>query len=557
MNNYKIKYKQGGYQTPTQGQNPKLMKTLAAKGGYRYENGGLNEAQLLARQQHAEAQALKMEQQMLQQQQLHKNYVPPSTDMSGQQVLASDTLSAPSLGQTLMLDGGVRKYEEGGQGVVPKSMYGNRPTANTSSIVYEESSLDKLNEEEKKLEEVKVDESWKNEGILRKQKQAMGSLAMTGLSQGTKFGFDEWAKNKGFDNYQKFRDSQKAIRDAAAITKDAAVEGTSEVATDAAGNVITDLTQTATKDAATELAKTEAIKTTAQQTGTKTATTIAATEAEKKAAELAAAELAKQTALKEAAKTGTQEVVATTTAEAGKEIVKTGATKTAEEIAKETALNLAKTAGKKTAEEIAKEGVKEGTKDLLVKTAAEKAKEEAAKLALQTTTEEVVKTAGTELGQEVVKEGAKETVKGATNLNPYALGANLVGKGISMGSDDQDSSTWKAGEVTGDLLGDMGEYAGYGSMFGPWGTAIGAGVGLTKGLFTGFSNLAKGKEEKAVHEREVEQAYVDADIAESETKRYSGFDFGDNVISKYGGYRMQGGGVRPLMRPRAMSINRY
>ena len=154
----------------------------------------------------------------------------------------------------------------------------------------------------------------------------------------------------------------------------------------------------------------------------------------------------------------------------------------------------------------------------------------------------------------------------AKNPNVLAAAANVGGKVIKHFSDDDDATTWTAGEATGDILGTAGEYAGYGAMLTSWlgpgagigaavGGIIGAGVGIYKGL-TG-RNKARKEEREAKRKRdakvqkyntEVKEEYGSAIAAaragEVAQKTYSGYDLGRNVVAKYGGARYKNGGMR-------------
>jgi len=148
-----------------------------------------------------------------------------------------------------------------------------------------------------------------------------------------------------------------------------------------------------------------------------------------------------------------------------------------------------------------------------------------------------------------------------SNVNVYAAAANLAGKGIKRLSDDDDATTWTAGEATGDILGTAGEYAGYGAMLGSVipgvGNLVGAGVGAVigagVGVYKGLTGRKKARKEEAKIKAE-RQEKVDefnqkrlgrfgAQLArvragEVKQKTYSGYDLGRNVIAQMGGMRM-------------------
>ena len=179
---------------------------------------------------------------------------------------------------------------------------------------------------------------------------------------------------------------------------------------------------------------------------------------------------------------------------------------------------------------------------------------------------ETGKTIVVDAGGNIIKGGGSSLGAGlasaAKNPNVLAAAANVAGKTISHFSDDDDATTWTAGEATGDILGTAGEYAGYGAMLTSWlgpgagigaavGGIVGAGVGIYKGI-TG-RNKAKKEERKRKNERQAKvdkyNKEVKEDIggqltstrsAEIAAKTTSGYDLGRNVVAKYGGYRNAG-----------------
>ena len=179
------------------------------------------------------------------------------------------------------------------------------------------------------------------------------------------------------------------------------------------------------------------------------------------------------------------------------------------------------------------------------------------------------KTIVVDAGGNIIKGGGSSLGAGiasaAKNPNVLAAAANVAGKTIKHFSDDDDATTWTAGEATGDILGTAGEYAGYGAMLTSWlgpgagigaavGGIVGAGVGIYKGI-TG-RNKAKKAEAKAKRERaakvdkyntevknELGSALSSTRSAEIAEKTYSGYDLGRNVVAKYGGARYKRGGM--------------
>ena len=147
------------------------------------------------------------------------------------------------------------------------------------------------------------------------------------------------------------------------------------------------------------------------------------------------------------------------------------------------------------------------------------------------------------------------------NANVYAAAANLAGKGIKRLADDDDATTWTAGEASGDVLSKAGEYAGYGAILGSAvpviGNAVGAVggaiIGTGVGLFQGFKK--RGAARQAEREQQQKQLAFKTET-DTETKKrlgtqmarvrsgqlkqktYSGYDLGRNVTNQMGGLRM-------------------
>jgi hypothetical protein len=149
------------------------------------------------------------------------------------------------------------------------------------------------------------------------------------------------------------------------------------------------------------------------------------------------------------------------------------------------------------------------------------------------------------------------------NANVYAAAANYAGKGINKMSDDDDATTWTAGEGFGDTLSKAGEYAGYGALIGSLGgplapltstagAIIGGVVGTGVGLYQGLTGRNKARTAESEYEAK-KKIKVDKYNKELMTnfgsqksrinagnlsqKTYSGYDLGRNVVAKRGGYR--------------------
>ena len=169
------------------------------------------------------------------------------------------------------------------------------------------------------------------------------------------------------------------------------------------------------------------------------------------------------------------------------------------------------------------------------------------------------KEAAKTLGTEGAKQASTGLIQSSVNPNAAAMVANIGGKAISMASDDGDATKWNAGEVTGDVLGKAGEYAGYGAMLGSvvpglgnvagavGGAVIGGGVALAQGL-TGRKDarkleLVRQKKKRAKIQEfnsEVKKQFGKKQALERagalKQKTYSGYDLGQNVSYKHGGY---------------------
>tara|TARA_R110000744_G_scaffold51680_1_gene111205 strand:+ start:2261 stop:3529 length:1269 start_codon:yes stop_codon:yes gene_type:complete len=173
----------------------------------------------------------------------------------------------------------------------------------------------------------------------------------------------------------------------------------------------------------------------------------------------------------------------------------------------------------------------------------------------------------TQLGATAGKSALGSAAGALNNANVYAMAGQVIGKGISHFADDDDATTWTAGEATGDILGTAGEYAGYGGMIGSIvpgignavgaavGGIVGAGVGIWKGL-AGRNDARKAerkfKKKQMAHKKKVDtqtvarlQTYKSRVRAgEMAQKTYSGYDLGRNVTARYGGKRYGHGGMQ-------------
>jgi hypothetical protein len=173
-------------------------------------------------------------------------------------------------------------------------------------------------------------------------------------------------------------------------------------------------------------------------------------------------------------------------------------------------------------------------------------------------------------GKTILVDGAGNAVKAGSgvgaglsalnNANVYALAANYAGKGIKSLSDDDDATTWTAGEATGDVLSKAGEYAGYGAMATSWlgpGAALGAGIGAVigtgVGIYQGLTGRKKARKAEAdalalkkkrigKYNKELGKSFASqkarVNAAQLAQKTYSGYDLGQNVVARKGGMRM-------------------
>jgi hypothetical protein len=237
------------------------------------------------------------------------------------------------------------------------------------------------------------------------------------------------------------------------------------------------------------------------------------------------------------------------------------AQKAAEKVAKEAA---AKQAAKLAASDITTEAGKKLLGEATLKTSLQQAAPGAMPkigvTGIQSASQEALKSGTTELAKAGAQEAAKTgLIQSSVNPNAVAMAANIGGKALSMAADDQDETTWNAGEVTGDVLGKAGEYAGYGAMLGSVvpgignvaGALGGAVVGGTVAAVQGLTGRKKARKAEAKAEKEKQekiqkfnvQAQKDlatrravAQAGALRQKTYSGYDLGRNVSYKFGGY---------------------
>ena len=146
--------------------------------------------------------------------------------------------------------------------------------------------------------------------------------------------------------------------------------------------------------------------------------------------------------------------------------------------------------------------------------------------------------------------------KFATSGAGLGIGANLLGAGISKWSDDNDPTKSNFGEYSGAVLSGAGTGASFGSFLGPAGTIIGGVAGGIYGGIKQFFGTKKAKKAKEDAEKKFKKKQTKlikkgnkelvknygsqmsrANAGRIAQKTYSGYDLGQNVIARKGGYR--------------------
>ena len=141
----------------------------------------------------------------------------------------------------------------------------------------------------------------------------------------------------------------------------------------------------------------------------------------------------------------------------------------------------------------------------------------------------------------------------ATSAGGIGLISDVVGMGVKAVADDKDATTWKAGEIAGDLLQSTGKGVSLGAQLGGGvGAVIGGVVGLGYGTVKGITQRARARRDKSKMEAELaaktRKGNLDAienfgmqkgmaRAGELKTKTYSGYDLGRNTTAKYGGLK--------------------
>ena len=191
-------------------------------------------------------------------------------------------------------------------------------------------------------------------------------------------------------------------------------------------------------------------------------------------------------------------------------------------------------------------------KQFLQNRAANKAAEEAAKAAagktLGQTSLAMLDEAGTVLpGGNVAGDVAKTAFSGLGNaaLPSLATAVQLAGMGIKLSGNDKDASTFGDKEErrykAGTIAENIGQFAGYGSAFGPLGTAIGAGVGAGVGIV----QAKKGSEKMEEQANELSRMYKNQGTAAQQAfinSRLMDVNRGGSQFAKFGGMKYENGG---------------
>jgi hypothetical protein len=141
----------------------------------------------------------------------------------------------------------------------------------------------------------------------------------------------------------------------------------------------------------------------------------------------------------------------------------------------------------------------------------------------------------------------------ATSAGGIGLISDVAGMGIKALADDKDATTWKAGEIAGDLLQTTGKGVQIGAQLGGGvGAVVGGVIGLGYGTVKGVTQRARARRDKRKMEYElatktrkgnleaIENFGMQKGMAragELKTKTYSGYDLGRNTTAKYGGLK--------------------
>ena len=151
---------------------------------------------------------------------------------------------------------------------------------------------------------------------------------------------------------------------------------------------------------------------------------------------------------------------------------------------------------------------------------------------------------------------ATNTAVGSTTASvggavaPYALPAYILGEGIGMMADDDDPTTWTGGEIAGDVLSTAGKRVGQGALIGsvagPPGQALGAGVGLVAGTIesiirglTGRKRARDAEEDRREEELRLYNEYL-------ANRRSQMRSMASDYLQQGTMYRGKMGGIKPM-----------
>ena len=135
-------------------------------------------------------------------------------------------------------------------------------------------------------------------------------------------------------------------------------------------------------------------------------------------------------------------------------------------------------------------------------------------------------------------------------VSPYALPAYVVGEGIGYFADDDDPTTWTAGEIAGDVLSTAGKRVGQGALIGsvagPPGQALGAGIGLVAGtvesIVRGLTGRKKARDAEEDREEEEMRLYNEFMANRRAQMRRMAPDY----LQQGTLYRGKMGGIKPM-----------
>jgi glucan-binding YG repeat protein len=159
-------------------------------------------------------------------------------------------------------------------------------------------------------------------------------------------------------------------------------------------------------------------------------------------------------------------------------------------------------------------------------------------------------TSGSKLLNMDINPAKEKTPLTGAQAGAIGTGAAAIGEGWEALADDQDATTWKAGEVGGSLLKGAGKGAAMGAALGPVGAAVGAGVGILTNAVSGLIKRGKAREEEEERKKEFTRTASKAagqELLSSglEKKQAESEASAENLASAYEKYgvKMEKGGV--------------